>query len=134
MRFGTLLTCHLMAICVLQFAGCEKPPPQGTVHGTVTLNGEPVDGGLIRMVPVEGDAQSADTVVTQGKYELTLPLGKKKVELTWSKDSGAPPDTASQGTVPPPKELFPPKYNSQTTLEYEVTPGRVEKNWDLKHP
>jgi hypothetical protein len=116
-------------------AGCNSAPPQGTVHGKVTLNGEPAEGGLIRMVPVAGDSQPADCVIKPGgEYEITMPPGEKKVELTWRKNAGVVADTANQGTVPPSPQLFPPKYNSQTEERYTVKPGKEQKDFEIKVP
>lgn len=100
----------------------------------VTLNGTPFDGGLIRLVPVDGDGQPEDCVITQGNYEITLPLGKRKVELTWSQGGSVEVDTATQGQEPKAVQLFPPKYNAQSELTHEVKPGKEERNFDIKTP
>lgn len=116
--------------------GCQKAPPEGTVSGIVTLNGQPVSGGsaLIRMEPVDGQTQPNDCAIVDGKYELKIAPGEKKVQIYWRKDDGEIPDTATQGTKPPAPQLFPAKYNDQTELRYTVTEGKQEKSFDIKVP
>ena len=124
----------LIALVLLTAAGCQQAPTQGTIHGIVSLNGELVDGGTIRFVPADGTGQPDETIVTQGKYEITTTPGDKKVELRWPKGSDQVVDTVTQGTLPKPVERFPPQFNTQTTQAYTVTPGKVEKNFEIKLP
>ncbi len=125
----------LLLFLVALLTGCQQGPPQGTIGGVVTLNGEPVDGGLIRLVPANGDSQPADCIIKQGKYEITMPTGDKKVELYWLKGGSTEvPDTASQGTQPKGVQMFPPKYNTQTEEKHTIVEGKVPKNFEIKLP
>ena len=123
-------------VAVVLLAGCQKPPPEGTVKGTVTLNGQPVEGGsaMIRMEPVDGAGQPNDAPIVAGKYELKIAPGDKKVQLYWRKGDDQVVDTASQGTQPPAPQLFPAKYNDKTELTYKVTEGEQTKDFDIKAP
>lgn len=126
MRFALLvLNCFLLA-------GCDRGPAQGTVKGTVTLDGQPVENGMIRFVPTDGGTQPADSPVVSGVYSVTIVPGEKKVEVTWGKSrSGAKAsDTASQGSDQI-IEAIPFKYNSQTTLMYKVVEGEQRKHFEL---
>lgn len=125
----------LLAAVVL-FVGCQKAPPEGTITGTVTLNGQPVEGGyaLIRMEPVDGAGQPNDAPIVGGKYELKIAPGEKKVQLTWQKGGDQVVDTASQGKSAPPQQMFPEKYNVLTELKYTVTEGKQIKNFDITVP
>jgi hypothetical protein len=117
----------LFALVVL---GCNRGPAVGTVKGTITLDGQPVDGGLIRLVPANGQSQPADCQVKGGAYSVTMPVGEKKVEIYWTKTAGGPVDTATQGmekVIP----LVPAKYNTQTTLTYALEKGTAVKDWAL---
>src|SRR5262245_47881923 len=62
---GCLLSLALLLV------GCNRGPAVGTVKGTITIDGQPVDGGLIRLVPADGNSQPADCVVQAGTYTVT---------------------------------------------------------------
>src|SRR5687768_16325932 len=118
-----LVSAGLLAI----LSGCDRGPDIGTVTGTVTLDGQPVDGGLIRMVPSDGNSQPADSVITGGEYSITMPLGPKKVEIYWTKGGGGNVDTASQGNEKV-LQLVAAKYNTASTLNYTVEKGQAVKD------
>lgn len=120
-----------LVLSLLFVVGCSRGPAVGTVKGAVTLDGQPVDGGLIRLVPADGLSQPADCIVTGGTYSITMPIGEKKVEIYWTKTSASGPiDTASQGTEKV-VALIPPKYNTETTLTYAVEKGQATKDFAL---
>src|SRR5438094_463558 len=120
--------CFLLLFAAL--AGCSRGPALGTITGTVTLDGQPVDGGLIKFTPADGNSQPEDAPVTGGKYTLKMPVGEKKVQIYWTKTSGGKVDTASQGTERV-VVLIPSKYNDETTLSYTVEKGQQTKDWAL---
>lgn len=130
MRTTTLLA----AFVLLFLTACNNGPPQGTISGTVTLNGEPVDGGLIRMVPIDGNSQPNDDVIEKGKYELIMAPGEVQVELLWLKGGAAVADTANQGNEPPAVQQFPKKYNAETELRYTVVVGEQTKDFAITVP
>lgn len=127
------LCCTLLAFSGLALAGCQQGPPQGIVSGTVKLNGELVDGGhaLIRMEPVDGATQPNDCAIKEGRYEIKIAPGEKKVQLYWRNGPQQVVDTATQGTQPTAPQLFPPKYNDLTELRYTVVEGKQEKNFEI---
>jgi hypothetical protein len=117
-------------VFLVALLGCDRGPAVGTVKGTVTWEGQPVDGGLIKMVPADGLSQPADCILKGGEYSITMPVGEKKVEVWWTKGGGAKIDTASQGTESV-VALIPPKYNAETTLTYTVEKGTHTKDFAL---
>jgi hypothetical protein len=121
----------LLLLLLILLLGCNRGPAVGTIKGQVTLDGQPIDGGLIRLVPADGNSQPADCIITAGAYTITMPIGEKKVEIYWTKTT-APGnlDTASQGTeqvIP----LVPAKYNTQTTLTHTIEKGVTTKDFAL---
>jgi hypothetical protein len=90
-----------------------------------------VDGGLIRLVPADGNSQPADCQIAAGDYSITMPVGEKKVEIYWTKSSAPGTlDTASQGSEKV-VTLVPPKYNVESTLTVNVEKGEAVKNFEL---
>lgn len=117
--------------------GCSSDGGKGTVEGTVTLNGQPLEKGLIRFVPVDGDSQPADGTIAGGKFTVIAPVGDFRVEITSPKVVGQTKmyDTPDSPTVDKIEEAIPPKYNVQTELKITVTKGKTEnKQFDLTNP
>ena len=66
-----LRVCACAALLVTAvLTGCSNERAQGTVEGTVTLNSQPLEQGLIRFVPVDGKSQPADGMISSGKFIL----------------------------------------------------------------
>lgn len=121
-------------LTVLCLIGCGGPGPQrAAINGTVTYDGESVGQGTITFVPT-GDTKgtSAGGEIKDGKYSIPsdkgTTLGKYKVQIRWSKKTGkqiemgspAPPGTKIDEVA----EAIPAKYNTETTLEKEVTTAK----------
>jgi hypothetical protein len=118
-------------VLLLFLGGCDRGPAVGAVTGAITLDGQPVDGGLIRLEPMDGNSQPADCIVKGGQYSVTMPVGEKKVQIYWTKTSSPGKlDTASQGSEQV-VALIPARYNDQTTLTYAVEKGQATKDWAL---
>ena len=121
----------LLVVAFIQMAGCDRGPALGTVKGTITIDRTPVDGGLIRMVPTDGNSQPADSVITGGNYSITMPMGEKRVQIYWAQGGGGNVDTASQGTEKSVVQRIPAKYNAESTLTYTVEKGQAVKDFAL---
>jgi hypothetical protein len=106
----------------------------GTVSGEVTLNGRPLDQGIIRFVPVDGKSPTADAGITKGKFTATVPVGEMKVEITAPKVVGKDRmyDTADSPQVDVVTELIPPRYNVRTELKMTVRNGSQETSFQLR--
>ena len=102
----------------------------GTVKGAVTLDGQPVDGGVITFVPADGNSQPEAVQITGGEYSVTMPVGDKRVEIYWAPSGGQAADTASQGREQIVQRI-PAKYNAQSTLTHTVTKGEARKDFAL---
>ncbi len=123
---ASLSTAALATLC-----GCG--PSAGTVSGNVTLDGRPLEQGIISFSAAEGTAPPVTADIVGGKYSAEMIAGKKHVQLSASKvigtrknDSpGAPPDEILE-------EQIPPKYNSESQLSLDVKPGSNEKDWAVE--
>ena len=130
--------CLLAAICCLScFAGCNRDaggPAVVEVSGTVTQNGNAVEGANVVFYPEGGGTQSlASQAVTDangrcalsthvggGKFKLGIVPGKYGVAITKV-------DTASiKSTLAPPPNLLPKKYATPKTsgLHVDVAAGK----------
>ena len=100
LRFFTFSLC---VVCLLILPGCKKS--KGVrVEGTVTVQGELVDKGVIQFVAVDGSTAEAGGTIKGGKFVVTVvPPGEKIVRIRGSRVTGkrkvdpAPSWNANQG-------------------------------------
>jgi hypothetical protein len=122
--------------------GCDaKSGGLAPVSGIITLDGKPVPGAQVSFQPQGGEQKnpgpgSAGVCDVSGRYELTTirkepgaVTGPHAVRVYGPKDKMI---SGSDVDVPGRKELFPPKYNFQTELSFEVPAGGTDQaNFDL---
>ena len=106
-------------------AGCNSQPEQGTLDGKVTLDGAPLQTGLIRFVPIDGQTPTADATITDGSFRATVPPGEKRVEINAPQVTGKRKayDTPDSPMLDVVRELLPAKYNAKSELVYKVETG-----------
>ncbi len=116
-----------VALSMAVTLGCGNPVT--SVHGTVTLDGQPLDGASIEFVPADGSTASASSRVNAGKYSLEMTPGEKRVLIIATKVVGTKPayeGEPNSPTIEVTASLLPPRYNTASTLQADVKPGRNE--------
>jgi hypothetical protein len=119
-------------------AGCSAGRVR--VEGTVTLDGEPVDGGSISFFQGSGPgSDKGNAPILGGKYVIAgdrarnLAPGSYSVQIYWiQRLAKAGLNAASADTSPAVKQLIPPQYNTKSTLTRDLTPGLNTLDFDLK--
>jgi hypothetical protein len=120
------------ALVLAAVVGCGGPP-EGTVSGTVSADGEPLKDGLIRFEPTAPDAKPVDAIITDGKYTAKLAPGDTKVTIRANKVVGQTKMYGPDGpSVDKTVEMIDPAFNDSTTLRYTVTAGDQKKDWEVK--
>lgn len=116
----------LIACSVLWCSGCSSD--FASVKGKVTLDGSPLPDVLVTFTPEHGRASTGRTDQS-GNYELSYTFdrlgaetGPHTVRITSA--GGAESEAA-------PTETLPSRYNTDTELKAEVSPGSNEINFDL---
>ena len=139
-----LLRCGQMCLCalIIPLVGCSNGRPVGDVHGTVTLDGNPLEEGAVQLSPIDGQAPTAGAQIVNGKFETRAAIAKYRVKIESNVALG--PDgkkletgkridkyaSTPQFTV---KQLVPDKYNTNSELELDVKSGLNEPHYDLKN-
>lgn len=128
------ITAFLLAASI----GCSDPGPKlGTVTGTITLEGEPVEDAFVYFMPLfEGGKEAICKKKTDanGNYEMQYSLeregvlvGKHQVQVTtkdWEKQ-----EDGSNKVI---KERIPGWYfGPDSILEFDVQEGENVANFDL---
>jgi hypothetical protein len=135
MSCRTLLALAVLLLPLL--VGCGPSGPEiAYVSGKVTLDGQPLPYASIIFIPENGRPAGAATD-ENGNYVLnfdddrqgTMP-GKNSVRITTQRD---PYEDKSGKQIPGSKELVPARYNSNSTLEFDVQPRTKNvANFDLE--
>jgi hypothetical protein len=135
LRFGAACSCAL----ILASLGCSKGPP--VVHGTVTLDGKPIEDGTIQFSALDGQAPTAGGQIVDGKFETRAAITKYRVKIESNVvlgpdgkvvDTSKKIDKYSNRANFTVKKLVPDKYNTQSELELDVKAGLNEPVFDLK--
>jgi hypothetical protein len=122
------LPCLIWAALVAA-SGCSDG--KVVVRGTVAVDGQPIDEGMISLEPADGQGPTTGGLIKAGKYELTgnaaVSPGDKIVRIVGLRQTGkmveaGPP--APKGTlIPQMEQCVPSQYNDKSQLRAEVTPG-----------
>jgi len=107
--------------------GCANANPTTIeVSGLVTWNGEPLPEGDIIFAAADGGPIEDHTKITDGRYQLKVRPGMKRVRITANHDTGK--IDAVMGEAPR-EQYIPERYNAQTTLTAEISVDG-KKEWD----
>jgi len=107
------------------------------ISGSVTVNGAPLDKGTISFQPVN-KGMPAGGKISGGKYSIARkdgsPAGKYRVGINapvpgtgTEAQAGAMPGEP----LPPPQELIPPDWNTNSEHFVEVSTGKNAFNFDV---
>ncbi|MBA2115072.1 carboxypeptidase regulatory-like domain-containing protein [Bremerella alba] len=125
-----------LGAAVMTAVGCggEKYDNLGEVSGTITLDGEPLKHAVITFQP-KGGRPAYGKTGEDGKYTMRYTgsqagatVGMNSVTIT----NGGEKRDEESGKVWFQKEEVPSKYNSKTTLDYDVQPGQQTHDFKLE--
>jgi hypothetical protein len=112
--------------------GCSDPyAGRHAISGKVTLEGQPLEQGMIRFEPMDGQGTTAGSAIMNGAYNVErkdgLKPGKYVVKIT-SGDGVTPTNSEEDATNPGGTNIvsadrIPPEYNERSTQQIEVTEG-----------
>jgi hypothetical protein len=125
----------LAAISCAAVLGCGHG--RRPVHGTITVNGVPMELGMITFVPTE--ASSGQVMcggkVTNGTYSLDATRGpfpgRYRVEIYWAKKTGRRVPNGDGAIQEETVEGLPAKFNKNTELTATITSGSNTVDFNL---
>lgn len=134
--FLTYLFCCSL---VFGFSGCGKQ--QSTVEriqveGKVTLDGNPIEKGVITFIPA-GKGATAGAEIKSGQFKIPQDQGPSPGEYRVEIDSSVPTgkkilDTDGETMVDEFKNGVPPRFNRQTELTVTLKNGENQQLFDLE--
>jgi hypothetical protein len=129
-----LLVCWggLLVPALLALPGCGDSSV-GRVSGKVTVDTQLVEEGTIAFYPEDGKTRTSGGPIKKGIYSVEVPVGTMLVRISMPKIVGKKklyntPDSLERNLT---AEALPARYNTETELRLEVTPGTVTKDWEL---
>lgn len=129
-------TTVLILMLLLAISGCHRGPARGAVHGEITLDGEPVDGGQIYFIPAGPKAVPAWAAIEGGRYQIAAAngpsVGKCRVEIYWAQKSGAKVANPMGVEVEDTVQVIPAIYNDKSQLEVEIKGGANQYKTELR--
>ena len=123
-------------IVVLMVAGCNTGPNYSAVKGRVTVDGKPIESGLVEFEPVDRNSQSPKGgVITNGDYSAEVPPGEMKVKITAMRSTGVKKkryDTPDSPVDEITEQFLPKKFNEETELKATIKSGKNDLDFLLK--
>jgi hypothetical protein len=115
-------------------SGCSRGPATGDVQGRVTLNGQPLQEGAVRFIPVDGDTPTTGGIIRDGSFKVEVPVSRQRVEISANVvDAEKTPKDATGDQIVM-KILVPDRYNNRSELTLDVIPGLNEPVYELTNP
>ena len=115
-------------------AGCGGGKPKAKVNGAVTLDGKPLDTGVIHFYPQSDDGgPSASADIKGGRYQLQTGIGPMKVVINANQVVGKRKmyDTPDSPVVEDIRDVLPERYNMKSELKAALNAGPNGVNFDL---
>jgi len=100
--------------------GCNTGPPTYEVTGTVSWNGAPLAKGDVTFEATDGAATPGAGKIVNGEFKFRVTAGKKVVRIYSERETGKA-DPVMHGSWR--EQFLPDRYNAQSILTEEVTPG-----------
>jgi hypothetical protein len=122
----------LLLVALLVLPGCgDKSTSQ--VSGLVKFDGQAIPEGAISFYPVDGKTRTAGGQIKDGNYSVKVPVATMIVRISMPKVVGKKKlyNAPNSPERPLTAEALPARYNSQSELKLDVTPGEMHKDWDL---
>lgn len=131
MNFKFRYYCFLPGLTLLAvlLTGCGGggDPNVVEVEGTVTMDGKPLPKATVLFISGQGRPSGAITD-DAGHYRLNYTadqagarVGKNRIQITTAQ---GPLETEDGTPIPPVRESVPTKYNTESTLEFQVVQGK----------
>ena len=106
-------------VSLLAVAGCGGNSDLASVTGTVTLDGEPLEGAAVVFAPTSAGATAYGRTDAQGRYEMMFSDDEKGAWLGENIVRISTEDVGS-GDSPARPEVVPAIYNQRSTLRANV--------------
>jgi hypothetical protein len=128
-------------IAWVNFAGTAGGLRRASVQGSVTLDGRPLEDGMVVLTPAAGTkGPTAGSALSKGKFSIAVAsgpvVGRYRVEIMAVRKTGR----KVKSVIPvggrkerdETEQFIPTRYNTASELEVEIKPGRNKITLELK--
>ncbi len=125
----------LLALLPALLIGCGEAERR-QVAGTVTLDGQPLEEGIIRFEAVQGQRPSAAAIIEQGRYTVAVAPGRVRVVIEGYEKIGEH-RLEGEPNAPPveiKRQIVPARYNRQSELTALIDADRDDLDFVLRSP
>jgi len=136
-RIAIWIMAGVMSSSTLAGCGSQNHPKRASISGNVTVNGLPLEEGVVIFIPDAGtQGPTSGAKILHGRYQISSSegpvLGMHRVEVTARRtESGKPILPPRPGEVVPESspagetliQYLPARYNTQSTLKLDVKAG-----------
>lgn len=128
----SLLFPGLIVACLLTSCARQSGPAIETVHGTATLDGQPIEEGEILFRPQDATKSGGGGKISRGKFSFQTPAGDMRVEITAYRVVPGKFVEANPGEKDPVTEQYiPEQYNRKSDLTATVDSKHREFKFEL---
>ena len=131
-RYFCVRCCAATMIGVMALGGCSRDP-MVQVAGLVEIDSAALPDGTIQFLPADGHGPSAEAAIRDGKYQVALMPGVKKVVIYGYQVVGElHPWGKNAPSVPQRKSIVPARYNERTELTKDIRAADGELHFKLQ--
>jgi hypothetical protein len=123
------------ALVLFATVGCEHDR-RIEIGGLVTLDGVPLQRGVVEFAPADGRGPTAGALISDGRYTIRVAPGIMKVRIQGYKVVGeerAVAEDPESPVVPKVEPILPARYNAETTLTFEVVRSTTSADFALRN-
>jgi len=141
--FFALAAVGALLVTWVSTRGLSRGPDRASLQGQVSLDGKPLESGVIVLVP-SGDTQgpTAGGTLSDGKFHIAADggpvAGRYRVQIKATRKTGRMVKSSvpigNRREVEETEQFIPARYNTASELEVEIKPGRNRMTFDLKSP
>jgi hypothetical protein len=128
--------CQIFMLCAvgLAFAGCGPRDPRVTIHGTVSLDGQPLSEGQIIFRPEDSSLRAEGGAIKNGEFTIHVFKGPHRIAINAQVaekrkvDPNAPPGTSPEVEY---RNIIPARFNEKSTLSCTVESAKDRPRFEL---
>jgi hypothetical protein len=133
-RAAQIVLAILAASASMASSGCGDRGTSRKVMGRVTVDGAALEEGTIHFAPLDGAGPTAGTTIRAGRYEVEMPLGRKRVMIEAFRSGGVKRKDSypGMGDLASKVQYLPSRYNSESTLEKDIVADGEPVDFELQ--
>lgn len=128
-----------LGLALVGCLGCGNPEAGQAVHGTVTVDGAPLEQGTILFTPLDAKGDAASGEIRDGKFSIAASAGPHsgthQVEIHALRKSGRQvqkPFAPEGVTVESDEEAIADEFSTRSTLTQEIKAGGNDVTFAVK--